>query len=299
MIQSIQYELQVFETEDHGQFRTLDIDGEPWFVLGEVCRAVGLQPKNGSFWHHAERLDADEKRSVTRSVLEQATSPFKGEVGGRAIAPTTIVINESGLYSIILRSEKPEAKRFKKWITSEVLPSIRRSGAYVLSIPRFIRRFNDNWERVSPGCFSIISEAVIRLWGRLEQLGHVMADISPDGRELRPDVSIGRLFSEWLKLKHSDVADNYTHYYHVTSDGEFPAREYPREMLPLYIEFLDTVWIPQHAPKYFKDRDPKALAFLPSLLPDKSKAKPALPSKSGALPPPRIKKGRPTLEPRR
>ena len=109
-----------------------------------------------------------------------------------------IIINESGLYSIILRSDKPEARRFKKWVTSEVLPSIRRTGAYG-RIPRFIRRYNENWDRVEDGHFSIISELAIRLWGRLEQIGHVMADVAADGAELRPDVSVGRLFSQMVE----------------------------------------------------------------------------------------------------
>lgn len=115
---------------------------------------------------------------------------------------------------MILRSDKPEAKRFKKWITSEVLPQIRKKGRYFAGggIPKFIRRYNQNWDRIDNGHFSIISELVIRLWGRLEQVGHVMADKAPDGTELRPDISVGRLFSEWLQEKHPDVSDDFTYY---------------------------------------------------------------------------------------
>jgi len=177
-----------------------------------------------------------------------------------------IIINESGLYSIILRSDKPEARRFKKWVTSEVLPSIRRTGAYG-RIPRFIRRYNENWDRVEDGHFSIISELAIRLWGRLEQIGHVMADVAADGAELRPDVSVGRLFSQWLKATHPEVCDNYGMYIHKTAQAEFEARQYPYDMLPLYIEFVDTVWVPKHSERYFKTRDPAALPHLPKLLP--------------------------------
>lgn len=116
----MQYEMQIFEYEDHNEFRILDMDGEPWFVLADVCRALDLKPNQGSFYRHSENLDADEKRTVPRTIIEKATSPRRGEVG--RIAPHTIIINESGLYSLILRSTKPEAKRFKKWVTSEVLP---------------------------------------------------------------------------------------------------------------------------------------------------------------------------------
>jgi prophage antirepressor-like protein len=154
----MQYALRVFETEDHRDFRMLDIGGTPWFVLGDVCRALGLMPNQGSYYRHSEGLDDDEKQTVPRSVIEAATSPQKGEGDKRrAIAATTIIISESGLYSLVLRSRRPEAKRFRKWITSEVLPAIRKTGVYALrpTIPAFIARYNANWDRLTPGYFSI------------------------------------------------------------------------------------------------------------------------------------------------
>lgn len=92
--------------------RMLEMDGEPWFILKDVCDILVL----GSPHKVAERLDEDEK--------------------GRNLIPTPggrqemTVINESGLYNVILRSDKPEAKPFRKWVTSEVLPSIRKTGEY-------------------------------------------------------------------------------------------------------------------------------------------------------------------------
>ena len=93
--------------------RTTEINGEPWFVLKDVCEVLGLSDTNRT----AERLDADE---LTRIKLVS---------GGPA--RELIAINESGLYKVILRSDKPEAKPFRKWVTSEVLPSIRKSGGYI------------------------------------------------------------------------------------------------------------------------------------------------------------------------
>lgn len=93
--------------------RTTEINGEPWFVLKDVCEVLGLSDTNRT----AERLDADE---LTRIKLVS---------GGQA--REMIAINESGLYNVILRSDKPEAKPFRKWVTSEVLPSIRKSGGYI------------------------------------------------------------------------------------------------------------------------------------------------------------------------
>ncbi|RXG96369.1 Bro-N domain-containing protein [Bradyrhizobium zhanjiangense] len=290
----MQYSLQIFEAQDNSKFRTLNIDGEPWFVLADVCQQLELKPNNGSYFKHAERLDNDEKRLVARSVIDGAgPSPLSGEgLKNAPVGASLLMINEPGLYSLILRSNRPEAKRFKKWITSEVLPSIRKTGKYGghTGTPAFIRRYNANWDRVAPGHFSVISELVIRLWGRLEQVGHIMADVAANGKELRPDVSVGKLFSKWLKENYPAIADEYSYYYHATPEGEFPARQYSNSLLPQYIEFVDNVWIPEHSMGYFRTRDPLALPHLPKLLPMAHKAKPAILGPSGKLPAARFKK---------
>lgn len=246
---AIQYALKVFEYEEKRPFRIIDRNGEPWFVLADVCRELGI----GNTSDAARRLDDDEKG------VDSVDTP-----GGFQKMAT---INESGLYSLILTSRKEGARRFKKWVTAEVLPAIRRTGRYGGGTPAFINRYNQNWDRVSPGHFSVISELTIRLWGRLEQLGHTMADKAACGTENRPDVSVGRLFSKWLQEEHPHISDNYTMYQHWTPDGEFEARQYPVSMLPLYLEFVDDVWIPKHATRYFNTRDPAALPYIAHLLP--------------------------------
>jgi hypothetical protein len=72
--------------------------------------------------------------------------------------------------------------------------------------------------------------------------------------------------------------------HHWAPQAEFPARQYDNALLPLYIEFVDTIWIPEHSERYFRTRDPLALPHLPKLLPMAHKAKPALPDSSGRLP---------------
>lgn len=94
-------------------FRALQIDGEPWFVLKDVCAAIGIKDHVTV----SKRLDEDEVD------LAQV-------IDGMGRSQETTVINESGLYSVILRSDKPEARPFRKWVTSEVLPTIRRTGSY-------------------------------------------------------------------------------------------------------------------------------------------------------------------------
>lgn len=103
--------LQVFKYEDT-TVRTIEIDGETWWVLKDVCDVLEL----GTPARVAERLDDDEKGMT-----------FIHTLGG--IQEVT-VINESGLYHVILRSNKPKAKPFRRWVTNEVLPSIRKTGSY-------------------------------------------------------------------------------------------------------------------------------------------------------------------------
>lgn len=102
-----------FENDRFGNMRVIERDGNPWFVAMDVCRA--LEINNGRM--ACARLDDDEKGVSLIDTL-----------GG--IQNLTIV-NESGLYSLILGSRKPEAKEFKRWVTHDVLPSIRKNGAYI------------------------------------------------------------------------------------------------------------------------------------------------------------------------
>lgn len=105
-------DIQIFNYQNN-EVRTVEMNGEPWFVLKDVCEVLGLTDTGRT----AERLDPDE---LTRTTLVS---------GGQN--REMFVINESGLYNVILRSDKPDAKPFRKWVTSEVLPSIRKHGAYM------------------------------------------------------------------------------------------------------------------------------------------------------------------------
>lgn len=89
----------------------------------------------------------------------------------------------------------------------------------------------------------------------------------PDGKEIRPDVSVGQRFSSWLKLFHPENVDRRRKYSHLLLDGkEVDAFQYPLDMLGLFITYVETVWMRDHAPKYLGDRDPAALEYLPRLL---------------------------------
>ena len=110
-------ELQVFEHPAFGEVRTVTIDGEPWFVGKDVAGVLGYVNPQKAVRTHTD----DEDRTVT--VLDTISGPKE-----------TVAINESGLYSLIMSSKLPSAKEFKRGVTSEVLPTIRRQGSY--SIPQ-------------------------------------------------------------------------------------------------------------------------------------------------------------------
>ena len=104
-------EVQVWNYES-SEIRTIQKDGEPWFVLADVCKVLEISNSRNI----SSRLDPDEKGVTLVDTL-----------GG---TQQMTIINESGLYTVILRSDKPQAKPFRKWVTSEVLPSIRKHGSY-------------------------------------------------------------------------------------------------------------------------------------------------------------------------
>ena len=106
-------DLQIFKNPEFGSIRVLEKDGEPWWVLKDVCDALDI----GNSRMVADRLDEDEK-GVSSTDTPGGTQDLT-------------VISESGLYSVILQSRKPEAKKFKRWVTHEVLPCIRRHGGYL------------------------------------------------------------------------------------------------------------------------------------------------------------------------
>lgn len=106
-------ELRIFENQEFGQIRVVEQNGEPWFVGKDVAEALGYADLNKAIAMHVD----------TEDKLNDKTSSSLGQRGGW-------LINESGLYSLILSSKLPSAKKFKRWVTSEVLPSIRKHGEY-------------------------------------------------------------------------------------------------------------------------------------------------------------------------
>lgn len=114
--------IKTFTNKEFGTVRTIVKDGEPWFVGKDVAEILGYTKARNAIARH---VDDDDKNDA----------PFQGVLGGKQ---TMTIINESGLYSLILGSKLPKAKTFKRWVTSEVLPTIRKTGGYVANDEIFI-----------------------------------------------------------------------------------------------------------------------------------------------------------------
>lgn len=128
--------LQIFKNDQFGEIRTTMKDGEPWFVAVDVCRA--LEHSNSRM--ALERLDDDEK-----GVSSIYTLGGKQEMA---------VVNEPGLYTLVLGSRKPEAKAFKRWITHDVIPTIRKTGGYVANDELFLATYLPNADEATKAMFS-------------------------------------------------------------------------------------------------------------------------------------------------
>lgn len=110
--------LQTFANEEFGAVRSLMIEDMPWFVGRDVATALGYAKPRNAISVHVD--DEDKNSALIQGAIQ----------GGTQGNPNMTIINESGLYSLILSSKLPAAKRFKRWVTSEVLPAIRRTGGY-------------------------------------------------------------------------------------------------------------------------------------------------------------------------
>lgn len=116
-------DLQIFNSPEFGQIRTIEKDGEPWFVGKDVAIALGYKDTVNALKSHVDAEDKGGWQITTPSGTQEMT-----------------IINESGLYSLVLSSKLPTAKKFKRWVTSEVIPSVRKTGGY--SLPRDLSRLS-------------------------------------------------------------------------------------------------------------------------------------------------------------
>lgn len=118
-------ELRVFENAEFGQLRVIEIDNEPWFLGTDVAKALQYSDKNKAVSMH---VDEEDKKVLKYKAYDNSSEALWDRDNDYS---DKTVINESGLYTLVLSSQLPSAKKFKRWITSEVIPSIRKNGGYI------------------------------------------------------------------------------------------------------------------------------------------------------------------------
>lgn len=238
------------------QIRTIEIDGIIWFIAKDVATALGYQDTQNAVRRHCKKVQ------------------YIG--GGRnahpPLDPQTIIIPESDIYRLVMKSKLPSAEKFADWVFEDVIPSIRKKGFYGkidrIQLPNFIERYKDNFHKIPSDHFSVISEMFTRMHISLEKAGYIVPDKGEDGKQMMPDISVGKGFAAFLKKNNSEFFNAHKVYSHSFPDNrpDVEANMYHIDALPMFIRYINEEWLPKKAEDYFKKRDPVALDYLPKLL---------------------------------
>lgn len=161
-------EVKIFENEKFGEIRTVVINGEPWFVAADVCRALEISNSRDA----VQRLDEDEKGVVLTDTR-----------GGQQ---SMTAINEPGLYVLVLGSRKPESNEFKRWITHDVIPTIRKTGGYVNNDELFIETYFSQVEESTKAMLRATLATVREVNEKNRQLEQTVGVQSQQIAELQP-----------------------------------------------------------------------------------------------------------------
>lgn len=201
-------QLKIFESEEFGQVRTVTRDGEVWFIARDVAEALGYANASDAISKHVDREDKGVAKCDTPGGTQELT-----------------VINESGLYSLILSSKLGSAKRFKRWVTSEVLPVIRKTGSYEM-------------DDYSPEMKAILmhDKKLVKIDNRVTDLeNHMTIDY---GEQVVLGDEVNKAVLDALGGKHSNAYNeigkkvfaecnrDLKHYFHVNARNNVPKKRY-------------------------------------------------------------------------
>ena len=201
-------QLKIFENEEFGQVRTVMRDGEVWFIARDVAEALGYANASDAISKHVDREDKGIAKCDTLGGTQELT-----------------VLNESGLYSLILSSKLGSAKRFKRWVTSEVLPAIRKTGSYEMSrLSKEMRAILNCDERIV-----IIDDRVTNLencmtidYGEQVVLGHEVNNAILDAMSGKYSIA----YNELDKKVFAECNRDLKHYFHVNARNNVPKKRY-------------------------------------------------------------------------
>lgn len=215
-------ELQIFNNSEFGQIRSLVLDDEVWFIGKDITMALGYSNDRKAL---QDNVDVEDRRLIQKSLCGTLEIPNRG----------VTAINESGLYSLVLRSKLPNAKKFKKWVTSEVLPSIRKTGSYQKPLS------TQEMMRIQLGMIDDVSDRVTKLentmnidYGQQHSLGELISSRVIElvgGKKSNAYREIGRkVFTE--------INHDYKDYFNVNARGNTPRLKYEEA-----VEYVKN-WIP-------------------------------------------------------
>ena len=201
-------QLKIFESEEFGQVRTVMRDGEVWFIARDVAEALGYANASDAISKHVDREDKGIAKCDTLGGTQELT-----------------VLNESGLYSLILSSKLGSAKRFKRWVTSEVLPAIRKTGSYEM-------------DDYSPEMKAILmhDKKLVKIDNRVTDLeNHMTIDYGEQvvlGDEVNKAVldalggKYSNAYNEIGKKVFAECNRDLKHYFHVNARNNVPKKRY-------------------------------------------------------------------------
>ena len=206
-------ELKIFHYQDK-QIRTVEKDGEPWWVLKDVCEVLEISNPTVT----ASRLDSDE---VT-----------KFDLGG--LSGVTNIINESGLYNVILRSDKPQAKPFRKWVTNEVLPSIRKTGGYMAG-----------QEQLSPS--ELMAKALMVAQKTLAERDARISALTVENEVMRPkagyfDDMVDRKLNTGIRETAKELSVKERAFVAFLLKGKYLYRDQKKKLQP-YAQYVDDLFV--------------------------------------------------------
>ena len=201
-------QLKIFENEEFGQVRTVMRDGEVWFIARDVAEALGYANASDAISKHVDREDKGIAKCDTLGGTQELT-----------------VLNESGLYSLILSSKLGSAKRFKRWVTSEVLPAIRKTGSYEMNrLSKEMRAILNCDERIV-----IIDDRVTNLencmtidYGEQVVLGDEVNKAVLDALGGK----YSNAYNEIGKKVFEECNRDLKHYFHVNARNNVPKKRY-------------------------------------------------------------------------
>lgn len=258
------------EENAFSQIRTIEENGKIWFCATDVARCLGYQSPKDAVSRHCKSAGVVIRRLGVETGKRADGSPSIQEIPMK-------FINEGNVYRLITRSQLPTAERFETWLFDEVVPSIRQKGYYGEidrnALPDFVKRYKANLRLIPFNYFSVITELYVRLYAEFEKVGYAIPDKGLHGKTMTPDISVGKCFSNFLRENNSELWDKHKTYKHEYPDGRtVDAYMYPIEALPMFIRYINERWLYEKAEKYFKERDPLALDYLPKLLVNKKKS---------------------------